>query len=353
MAATNVTKLYSGQTGSTSNDQRSYVEVYAVDVDSATDGKITVENAVHVAYGIVIGLTYYRNFSEVDVEAKAKDFSSSRVEGTRLRWTVQVTYETPPKNDKGDESSEPQPDANGNLTDEPNDWRERIEWGANVFAKPVTDAKLLSDKIPKIRAVDSRGPIVVASGEVVDPPPEMDDHDVALRITKFSRTFPNETAATYKNSTNNDAFEIRKPGLHLKISKYESRLLPITGSLNYHTQKSGTVVPYWQVNYELLIRWIGEDSVGWRVAQLNHGYFRRQLAGDHSVEGGSLSQSTVDRRRQNGLAAMARLTDAESNPIGPLLLDYDGQPLKAGENALYLLYSHLKEKSYGSLKIWR
>lgn len=338
MAVTNVTRLFAGQTGEQSVTNlsgqavprtavlNSYVVVYAVDVSDALDDQTIVVNA----NGIPRIGDGYSFGNGIDYEAKLKGKVPSRVEGTRLRWIVVCNYDNQPES--------------------PLDWREQLEVSKTVFAKPVTDAIIRSDILTELkpyghRAINSRGPIQVASGEVVDPPPEIDDALLFLRITKFESAW---CASGSPNGViiNNDSFEIRKPGFVRQVDRYEAKLFPADGSLNYYASAKGEVVPYWINVYDVAL-----NKLGWRLQETNRGYCRRHNPGDPDGNGGEVPSDYVSTALAKGLPFMKRMTDQDGNPIGPLLLDRDGQPLK-GNKALYVEYSAYEEQPFGGFNLW-
>lgn len=338
MASTTVTRLFAGQTGeksvSTLTGQsvgrithlKSYVVVYAVDVDDPEDDQ-TIVLAANGIPRLGDGYSFGRG---TDYEAKLKALNPSRVEGTRLRWIIVCTYDNQPES--------------------PLDWREQLEVSKTVFAKPVTDAIVRTDILSDLkpaghRAINSRGPIQVASGEVVDPPPEIDDAMLFLRITKYESEWC-QSGNPGGVVINNDSFEIRKPGFIRSVDRYEAKLFPSDGTLSYYTTSAGAINPYWVNVYDIAL-----NKLGWRLNETNRGYCRRKNPGDPDGNGGTVASDFVSTALDKGLPFMARLTDSDGNPIGPLLLDRDGQPLK-GNQAVYIPYSAYEETPFGGFSLW-
>lgn len=357
MAVTSVKRLFSGQTASISPEQRSYVEVFLVQVNDPTDDQLTVSGATDPTTGLRIPLLgyYYQGPKTADPDATLKSIGPSRVEGTRQAWLVQCNYETPRNaGNRGgqfeDSSDGPQPNDQGVITDNPFDWRDRVEFSNTIFGSPVTDAIIRSSILTGLmptRPINSRGPVQVASGEVIDPPPEIDDASGVLRITKFEDSWA-KSAAYPKPVINSDPIDVRLPGFVRTIDRYCAKLYPCNGSLLWHTTQSNAVIPYWQNQYEVALT---DREDGWRIKELNRGYNRRYQPGDDDGNGGSVPSDYRTTAKNKGLALMKRLTDADGNPIGPLLLDEDGKPLIDGP-PIYITYSGYEEVEMSGLALW-
>lgn len=351
MAVTSVTRVFSGQTASITPEQRSYVEIFMVVVDDPLDDQLTVAGAP----GLPILGYYYQGPRTADPAATLKTIVPSRVDETRTVWLVQCNYETPKNAGSGggqfeDSSNGPQPNDAGQITDNPFDWRDRVEFTHTIFGAPVTDAiirsSILNGLIPT-RAINSRGPVQVASGEVIDPPPEIDDAFGVLRITKCEQSW-GASMAFAKPVVNSDSFEIRHPGFIRTIDRYAAKAYPCNGSLAWHTTAANQIIPYWQNVYEVAFT---DRQGGWRISELNRGYNRRYQPGDDDGNGGSVPSDYRTTAKNKGLALIKRLTDADGNPIGPLLLDSDGKPLIEGA-PIYIPYSAYDEVPFAGLALW-
>lgn len=338
MAVSTVTKLFSGQTGSRTAKERTYEASWMVVVTDPKDGPKIVVDAVKEWLG-----KPWTGFSnDVDSTARCESLVPSRVPDTRLVWTVKGTWKTESQGDGGVGDG-------GSIEFDPTKWRDEVEVGSVKVTVPVDKATILI-ALPKIkRPQNSVGPIVNAAGDVLDPPIEKEESHQVIRITKYEAEFPSHLAPAYDNAINSDGFTISKPGLHRDIKRYQAKMEPITGSLNWYERKDGTQFAYWKNVYELHIK-----QSGWRVEVVNRGRNRRAGPGDPNgqadKDGGKFISPGELAQRKKFRPPVTRIRDDDDFPVGPVLLDLDGNPLQAyDKNATYIPYGLYFEVEFANL----
>ncbi len=324
--------LFAGQGGERTLEERSYKAVWLVEVDDPQDDQVIVM-AVLAGY---LGQPWVGLGTGVDLEALCKGLSASRVAETRLFWLVEGNWETPPRD---------QDNNDGETSDDPDDWRDRVDVAAAKFSAPMERAKIITD-LPMIgRPSGSFGPVVNAAKEVYDPPPEKEDSHRIYRITRAMKKFPAMLLDEYENAINSEKVTLKKDGLKRTFEPLTLKLEPAVSSLQYHRKQDGTDVAYYWVPFEF-----HHKKAGWRFEIVNRGFNRRGAGGDPDGRGGTISPS--DLLASNGSPHMRRIVDSDDNPLGPTLLDLNGQPVTGAKDATYLVYAGYDELPFGKLGIW-
>lgn len=346
MAVVAVRKRYQGQTASKdAGGKRFFVAYFQVETDDPQDGENVVLGAAAVALGIPLIGQGYSFGNDAYPSATCNSLRPEREDGTRVSWIVEATFETP---DNNAGSSGPRPGADGEPSDDPEDWREEFEIDSAFFAYAV-EVAILRTSFSGGRAAGTVGAVTNAANVAFDPPPEDDYACDVLRITKYRLDYPSEHASTYKNAINFDEVSITKPGYGRTFDPYTLKLLPIRGSLNYHQTAAGVIVPYWKLLYELHEKKIVLDSVTltWRLQVLNRGYSARAQPGDDNGFGGTLSAGDIPA----GQPRLRALQDVNGDPLNePPLLDLSGAPLTSG-NGVYITYSTRPELNFSDLNL--
>ncbi len=326
-----ITMLNAGMTSTQDAEQRTYAAQWLVETTDSADNQVVVANALR-GY---LGQPWAGFGNGQDLEAICVSITPSRVPDSTKFWIVQGKWETPQREDQSDD--------NGNPTDNPLDWRDRVEVGSAKFTVPVESAKLITDLAGVGRPANSEGPVIAASGEVLDPPLEKEEAYRIYRITRMMKNFPAEQLDEYENAVNSDVVTLVKDGLKRTFQKYTLKMEPATSALQYHRRDDGSEIFYWAVPYE-----VHHKKSGWRRKILNMGHHRRATAGDPDGRGGTISNSDL----LNGQPHMRRVVDADDNPMGKVMLDLDGQPLAMGADPVYLTYAVHDELPFKKLGIW-
>lgn len=340
MGVVSIRKLFAGQTGELSAKKVSYGAAWMVEVSSELDDQPIILNALRPGLGTLFnwGLGF-------DLQASLQSLSCTRVPDSRLWWLVEGNWES-----IENENDQEQRDEQGNSSDDPLDWRDRVERGAAKFTAPVEKAVLLTDLSGIGRAENSEGPVVNAAGDIFDPPIEVEEAHGIYRVTRNMRDFPTELADEYENAINKESYTIRLPGMKKTFKPFTLKAEPIVGQLQYHPQKNGNVFAYWSVTSEL-----HHNKKTWLHEPLNRGFNRRQAAGDPDGRGGTISNTDLvgPDGKPNGKPGKALMTDAEDNPTGPNNLDLNGQPLPPTAPPVYLKYRCYAALPFSKLnKIW-
>lgn len=334
MAVTSVSLLHTGQSSESALKQRSYTSVYQVQVSSATDSPTLVENDFRIPF---LGAFYASDPFAICVSRTA-----TRVESTRLVWTVAVRYET---QDREDDDKK---DDNGEESDDPFDWRDKWEFTASRETVPVEQARMLTEGVEVWPFGTYRKPCN-AAGDVFDPPLEKPSTIRVLRITKILRAYPT-WADKYEDSINNDTFTIRKPGLILKVLPFTAKLEPINASLDYHQPRQGQEIAFVRAIIELTIK---KDN--WHFFPLNHGFNRRQIYRDVTDNGNTLvriapgaGEELLDPKK----APTTAIKDRDGQEVRvPVLLDKQGQPLAIGQEPIHFRCAGYEEYPFAPLRL--
>lgn len=337
MAVTGVTLQYSGVSADNTKDRESYQEVYYVYIDAPVTDVSTILTAA--------GLPFYGKPYPGSATALCQTIRVAAHSETRTVYVVTANYESLDK-----QSQDQQKNDAGELTDNPSDWRDQVEWVPQKYTGPVENALYKGpEDMPDIRRIDDGGPCVNAAGDVYDPPPERDRSIRVLRITKFLPYFPVELANNYDLTINEDTFTITKQGLRFFVDKYKARFEPLQGALGYHQTRAGVEIPYWKVVIELAL-----NHRGWRLKLLNQGINRRQLAGDTDDNGTVISTGDPDYDGYiNTQKTTTRIKDRDRvDTDKPVLLDMRGQPyLSSTRPPIYLEYAAYPEMPFAPLNL--
>jgi hypothetical protein len=328
MAVTSVSKMFAGQGGRRSlKGERSYNVSWMVQVSDPKDGAAVVLSAVREWLGRSI--TGFAN--DIDSGVRCTELQADRVADTRLVWMVQGTFSTPEDDDEKD--------GDGQGNENPETWRDEVEWGTVRVSVPVEKAKINTD-LPKIRRKSgSFGPVVNSAGDVFDPPPEREESHGVLRITRYMPGFPSQFDLAFQDVVNADTVIVQKPGIVRAFQKYTLKMEPILGSLNWKTLSTGVEIFYWKNTFEFHWR-----KRTWRDDLANLGRNRRATEGDPNGRGDEYAEIPESQKFQPQLA---RIRDEDDFPVGPVLLDLDGQPLPLNKkDAVYINYSYYEEKNY-------
>lgn len=329
-----VNLLFSGLSASVTPKKRSYVETYQVLLDAPSTAGVVAD---------LSGLPFFGKQYPGYPSATCTERSASPEDDTRLKWIVNVTYET-----QDSEQNENQKTEEGELSDNPFDWRDRWEWIPQKYTVTSEDAICNTDGM-KVRPKGKSGPAVNAAGDVFDPGIEKDVALRVLRVTKVEKSYPS-WVENYENAINSDSFSIRKIGLFLNVKPFTAKMEPVQASLKYHQPKDGVEISYVEVVIEIVIKFDG-----WRAKVQNRGLNRRQIYLDKTDNGQTIvkanpgaNQVLLDPTKK----PVTPILDTDKNIIGqPALLDLNGQPLPWDAEPLYIEYLIYPELPFANLNI--
>lgn len=333
MSVSSVTLLWRGQTGQTSYDSKTqYTAVYRVVTTDQNDGPAVVLASSSLP---ILGSSYSFG-NDADSGALLKNLAPRRVDGSRLYWEVQATWEV------GSGEKQENQDQNGKPTSDPLRWHDELDVQTVTYQRPVENARYIGGYFGRAHAMleDGVGPIVNSAMIPFDPPVERDDSRLTIRISKWLKEYPLGLVFKYQDTVNKNRFTIKKPwyGFSFNFVERTLKVSSISGSWQYINN-----ISVWKITFELMFK-----REGWRVRVLDRGLHGRGLAGDPDALGstifsgnagqyaGSLYGGGLAEGGGGGVVGVPgepvhrHLTDKAGVPITePVLFDGNGQPLKA------------------------
>lgn len=331
-----------------SSEAQATFRVYTTDPE---DGP----NLVSRATGVPRLGSFYIVGNDVNPLLTCTEITPNRHPDSRLTWNVLCKFETPESED--DKSGK---DEDGKPTKDVEQWHPEIDISYSAVSRPVRyaypyGALTLKDfRIdpstapgatigwPGMRG-DQETVVLNSANQVMDPAPEIDYSRFNLRIKKFKLEFPTQQALDFKDSVNEDPFDLKnnKLGFKMHIPRYAARIMNIGGTLKWQEN-----LPYWEVLYEMLI----DTEFGWLGMYPDMGFGEELKVGDDDGNGGTISNSDI--LRNGGRNIVKPFTDSEGVPLTePQLLDGKGKRLKAGKETKYVLYSEYKQMNFLKLKL--
>lgn len=262
-------------------------------------------------------------------------------------WLIEVTYtpiepgdgagggggKTPPKEKPGDD---------GKLTSDPLRWATEIAESFYAISEAVTLGKYLGGMrghADGLRGRGTWGGIVNSAGVPFDPPPEEETYIRVLRFaTNVAQMF---NFSGVIGAVNKDRLNVQKNRpwkFSLKAGVRAARIAGIE-----HASQFENGVFFFRRTVEIQIH-----PRDWDLWILDRGTSARAIEGDPDGRGGVVDYTLVPFRE--GVPEQRRLVDADDVPITePILLDGDGQPLRAGREGVYLRYQTKEETAFGIL----
>lgn len=232
MAIVSVNEVWMGRQGEIAEKgERTYSRAFRV-ITSGT----TIEAAeVLLATGIPRRYDVYASQNgDIDTTAYCHRVSA-RQEDDPVVWMVEAQYSTKvEQEDKADEH--------------PLQRAAEIEWGSNKFTRPLE------------RANDG-SPVRNSAGDAFDPPPEIEDVRLTLKIARNQVDFSPDVIVIYEGAVNDDLWFGFLPG--------EVRCTGI-GAKSAHEKG----ISFWQVTYsfEMRINFLSRDNTAWAFKILDQGF---------------------------------------------------------------------------------
>lgn len=337
MGVTSVRLSKIGTGGGRTNDGKvKYTAAYIVDTDSVLDQTAVICNYFRDAGNQPYLGKHYEYANDKDESAVCNAITPVRQANSLTSWIVTFEYSTPEgkKDENGDDQKEK--DANGNLTNNPELWRER--WDISFTQRMVEAEKLTyrggmngANAIP----VNTITPMVNSCLEPFVPPPEKENEITVYRRSFYKTGWSSALADMYQGKVNANAFDVNRNDLRISFhaDPFCLRMKSLGGSLEWINN-----APWWNWNVEW---WI--DPLGWRKVVADRGLNRRATPGYATGRG----DVWADGDFVDGRARLVPILDANGDPIRtPVLLDGAGGPLVTNEafpEPVWLTYSLYEE----------
>lgn len=323
-----------GAKGSRDNrGRKSYTAVYRVVTDDAQDQAAVVMDYFKNAGNQPYINSPYTFANDNDADAFCVNIEPEKVDNSQFAWDVTFTYETP----EGEEDDKQQnKDSNGNLTDDPTRWMEKIDVGYTTIMVPVESAVYLEGMTGQSANVMEAGkvtPIINSAFDPMEPPPEEEVHISVVRRSFYGTSFSQDFANLYIGMVNNAFFGGLRLGYAFSWFPYTALIVDIGGG---NELINGRV--YWHNRVEVHV-----NPLGWRRQFADRGMNRAVRAGDANGYGSTYSESDF----VTGRSKKVPVVDAYDNPVrNPVLLDGNGQPLGQNLPTVFLKYATKREGQF-------
>ena len=326
-------KHWNGSTGSYSSGSRKYSAIYRLKTDDPLDNAKVIFDYILDSGGgnHAIGEAYeYGN--DTDSTSFLRSIEPTRSPNSATHWDVVLNYEPSTTEDKQDQNS----DGSGNPSTSPDQWYDRFTIDGFTITTPVETAVYhdgFKGQAARARQIGSIGPVHNSAFMPFSPGLERETEAKIIRRTWYSNTYADLAAMErFEGFVNASPYTINRPDLNfvrlyfahtVKVKKTGSALEIVNNGL------------WWHHSIEL---WV--NPFGWRVQIVDRGRYARAWPGDPDGNGGTISDSDVKR----GQAPVREITEINGDPIeDDVLLDGDGQPLRAGAKPVYLTYQKTPE----------
>lgn len=318
MAVTSVSLHFNGTTGGRTNDGKvEYTAAYLVTTDTVRDQTAVICDHFKNAGNLPYLNKPYAFANDSDPSAICSGIDPRRQANSATSWIVTFKYSTPQGKKDEDEPDRKEKDADGNLTNNPELWRER--WDISFTQRMVEEHKLVyrggmqgAGAIP----VNTVTPMINSCLEPFIPPPEK-EHDITVYRRSFYKTgWDGALADQFQGKVNANAFDVNRADLRLMfhVNPFCMRMKSLGASLEYIN-----AAPWWNWNLEF---WV--DPLGWRKVVADRGLNRRATEGYATGRGYVFAEGDF----VDGRARLIPILDTDGNPIRtPVLLDGAGGPL--------------------------
>lgn len=323
---------WSGATGSISNAGKQYEAVYIIKTDDALDTAQTIIEYFLNTSSLPYLNAYYEYGNDVDKTAYCTSIEPQRDNNVATQWTVTVRFETPTTEKKNEQTKD------GDTSDNPIDWRDRIRSGFTQIMIPVEQATYRSGFVgtaAALRAANTFGAVYNSAFIPFIPGLEREVHIRVIRREWYSDWFDATTANDFQGKVNSNEYNIVRHdaryndiwGIYSALVKtYEASLEIVNGFV------------VWKFAIEF---WV--NPLGWRRKIVDRGLSARCMAGDPDGKGGTVSAGDI----KDGMPLHRLLLDVNGNPIAePVLFNGDGQPLSPDDEPVVLTYSVESEVNF-------
>lgn len=263
-----------------------YVRRFTVLTDNPNDRQATVLTAI----GIPRTRDIYASGNEIDLAATCRSITATADSNSRTAWTVEAQYSSEVEDDNA--QNEPNPLLRPSV----------VEWDFLQTTKIV-------DRDINNAAIDT-----AADEPFDDPPPEIDDARLVLRITRNQITYDVQQAYDYINAVNSDVF------FGGAAKTWKCAVIRATSQTEIVNQVQ---ITYWPTTYEFHYR-----AETWQLKLLHKGKWQK-VAGER-----------------------VKITDAIGQPVQSAVpLDAAGAKLAVGGAVTFLTFDVYNAKPFGILNL--
>lgn len=326
----------SGSGVSAANARRTYNANYVVETDDAS----TSPKAVELYFKTTSSLPWYGRTwkwsgttADKDTTAICNKFEVNYRPKSAGVFDVKVSFEP-----QDSESQRQQPNEDGDLSDDPEEWQETISISYTQLVVPAEKSIFRGFNPqaivnPWLAAGDVRAPCDSALVPF-DPPPEKIVPITVIRFGKWVAGIDQERP--YQGTINNDRYTIDKQRKYLFVEIVQ----PFCGLI----KNVGGHVEFingdfwWKREVEL---WI--NPLTWIDEYVDKGFHTRIMPGDPKAGGGTYSSTDIELFEPTAL----KMLDVNGKSItAPTLLNGNGQPLKDPKNPVFLKWQNYDDKPH-------
>lgn len=328
MPISSVELHWNGSTGDLVFDKgliAQYAAVYKVKTSSPLENaQVVLAHFVNEPNLPTLGSSYEYALDS-DPNAFCYSIKPKRRKSKSNMWDVTVSYKTP-----STEDDDTRPDTDGNLTNDPRDWRHEFSVRHYKVTRPVYKARYLGGftGTAESRFFDPENNdyfVVPMNSAFVpfDPPLERQVPIKVITVKAYVGLFESFLATSYIDNVNTEAVEIDLPWYYDYWPQYAAKVEGIDGSLErrYTLEDGETGVP---IDFFQATTTIEIDPDTWVSRVPDRGLAARMITGDPDGRGGTISVGDL----VDGMPRHRGLTDPDDNPLTePVLFNGDGQPL--------------------------
>lgn len=346
MAVTEV-KLHSagGSGGATGTDAGAVQATYTTRYRAKTDDPLDQAPIVLAHFQATSTLPWFgRNYSYGNVTLSGmvcRDIQATYVEGSYGWFEVVCKFE--PVKGVGEEPESGR-NEDGEITEDPLDWRDEISVAFTQFSEAMEEAVFFgghnTNGLSQFLKPGAWQAVTNSAGVPFDPLPESERDIKIIRITRRVPRYDNFLFGNFQGTTNSDNFTIDKPAY--RFSEFVTKQRALLRLDNAFDMTNG--IKNWRQTAEF---WIHPRS--WRKFLLDRGNEELFKPGDVDDDGTSLSASDFPADRPFDLR---KLKDEEGYPtVAPILLNGKGRRLSLNppRRPVFLEYSDLVERPFGGL----
>lgn len=342
MAVTSANLYKRGTTGGgrTNDGKVKYTAWWIVETNTVRDQTAVICDYFKNAGNLPYLNKVYSYGNDNDPSAICSGIFPERQTDSQTSWLVRFDYATPEGSKKeDDEPDRKEKDNNGNLTNDPTQWREK--WDIGFTQRTIECEKVIyrggmtgGRAIP----VNSVTPMINSAREPFIPQPDK-EHDITVyRRSFYKAEWTSDLAETYQGKVNENALNVQRFDicLNFNAAQYCARIKSIGGGLEWINN-----FPFWLWSIEV---WV--DPLGWRKVVADRGL--NKMASDGYATGRGSNYTAADFVA--GRSRLVPILDASGDPIRtPVLLDGNGDPLITGDafpNPIWLTYTIYDEINF-------
>lgn len=335
MAVVSCELHWNGSTGKHTASGGSYTAVYKVKTDDKLDQSQTI--ADYITANVADFGDSYEYGNDIDAGSFLDSIEPRKLDQSSTHWDVVLAYEPPGSSSSSNE--EQRPDNDGNPQVDPALWEDDISEDSFTSSLPCETAKYyegLKGTAAFLKKPGTIGPVTNSAGMLFSPGLERE-----AEVTVYRRSWYTANANTVEalrpliGTINDDDFRIPRvdKGYLRTWKKYTARFKKATS--RYRRINN---FKRWENTVEV---WIREWT--WLSHLVDRGRYARAAPGDPDGQGGTISAGDIDPKQPPIRPLIALGGD---NVLDEVLLNGDGQPLPAGSDPVYLIYSAYPEAKF-------